>query len=129
QPGSAFKPIVYAAAIEANAITPATALRDAPIAEYDEDLDVHWKPTNTGRAFRGVVLAQDALALSLNAPAVDVLDRVGAARVGDLARRLGITSNLADVRPLALGASCVLPSELAGAFAAFARGGRRAEPV
>jgi penicillin-binding protein 1A len=129
QPGSAFKPIVYAAALASGAITPGTPLRDAPIAEYDEENDVHWKPRNSGRAFRGVALAQDALASSLNAPAVDVLDRVGGKRVIALARQLGITSKLDDVRPLVLGASCVIPIELAGAFAAFARGGRRAEPV
>jgi penicillin-binding protein 1A len=129
QPGSAFKPIVYAAAIEAGAITPGTALRDAPIAEYDEERNVHWKPTNSGHAFRGVALAHDALASSLNAPAVDVLDRVGAERVIDLARRLGIRTELADVRPMALGASCVVPLELAGAFATLARGGRRPTPV
>jgi penicillin-binding protein 1A len=129
QPGSAFKPIVYAAALAAGAITPGTPLRDGPIAEYDERLDVHWKPRNRGRDFRGVALAQDALAASLNAPAVDVFDRVGGARVIELAGRLGITSRLADVRPLALGASCVVPIELAGAYSAFARAGRRARPI
>jgi penicillin-binding protein 1A len=129
QPGSAFKPILYAAALAAGAITPGTPLRDGPIAEYDERLDVHWKPRNHGRGFRGVALAQDALAASLNAPAVDVLDRVGGSRVIALARRLGVSSRLADVRPLALGASCVVPIELARAFSTFARGGRLAEPV
>ena len=129
QPGSAFKPIVYAAALASGVITPGTPLRDGPIAEYDEELDVHWKPRNSGRQFRGVALAQDALASSLNAPAVDVLDRVGGERVIAMARRLGITTELDDVRPLVLGASCVVPIELAGAFAAVARGGRRAEPV
>jgi len=129
QPGSAFKPIVYAAALAADVITPGTPLRDGPIAEYDERLDVHWKPRNSGRQFRGVALAQDALAASLNAPAVDVLDRTGGKRVIAMARRLGITTELDDVRPLVLGASCVVPIELAGAFAVFARGGRRAEPV
>ncbi len=129
QPGSAFKPVVYAAALETDAITPGTALRDAPIAEYDEVLDVHWKPTNSGRSFRGVALAQDALAASLNAPAVDVLDRVGAARVKQTAVRLGITTEIDDVRPLALGASCVIPIELARAFSVFARSGRAVEPI
>ena len=129
QPGSAFKPILYGAALEAGAITPGTPLRDAPIAEWDERLGVHWKPHNEGRTFRGVALAQDALASSLNAPAVDVLDRVGSRRVIDLARRLGITSELDDVRPLALGASCVIPLELARAFAIIARLGQPLEPV
>jgi len=129
QPGSAFKPLVYAAALERNAITPGTALRDAPIAVWDDKMGVHWKPTNSGRSFRGVALAQDALASSLNAPAVDVLDRVGTRAVVDLAARLGITSRLVEVRPLALGASCVIPIELAGAFATFASGGDTIEPI
>jgi penicillin-binding protein 1A len=128
QPGSAFKPIVYAAAIERDAITQGTPLRDAPIAVYDLDTEEYWKPRSS-RTFRGVVLAQDALAASLNPPAIDVFDRVGFGPVVDLARRLGITSALADVRPLALGASCVVPIELAGAFAVFARQGTRVDPI
>ena len=59
--------IVYGAALETGAITPGTALRDAPIAEYDEVTNVHWKP-KSGNKFRGIVLAQEALAASLNAP-------------------------------------------------------------
>ncbi len=127
QPGSAFKPLVYAAAIESDVITAGTALRDAPIAEYDADRQVFWKPTNSGRSFRGVALAHDALALSLNAPAVYVLDRVGTERVVELARRLGIRTELAEVRPMALGASCVVPIQLARAFTVFARHGSAAD--
>jgi penicillin-binding protein 1A len=129
QPGSAFKPIVYGAALEADAITPGTPLRDGPIAEWDERLGVHWKPHNEGRTFRGVALAHDALASSLNAPAVDVLDRVGADRVIELARRLGITTEVDEVRPLALGSSCVIPLELARAFAVIARDGQPVDPI
>ena len=129
QPGSAFKPLVYAAALAAGAITPGTPLRDAPVADYDEARDVHWKPRNSGRAFRGVALAQDALAWSLNAPAIDVLDRVGPRRVVELARRLGITTPIEEVRPLVLGSSCVRPIELAGVYAVFARGGLGGAPV
>jgi len=122
QPGSAWKPFVYGAALDGGAITPGTALRDAPIAEYDERTNVHWKP-KSGNRFRGVVLAQDAFAASLNAPAIDVLDRIGTARVIAFARRLGISSAVADVRPMALGASCVKPIELARAYAVIARRG------
>ena len=122
QPGSAWKPLVYGAALETGVITPGTALRDAPIAEYDEVTNVHWKPKSGGR-FRGVVLAQDALAASLNAPAIDVFDRVGPEAVIRMARRLGISSPLAEVRPMALGASCVKLVELARVYAVIARRG------
>ena len=86
QPGSAWKLVVYGAALEAGAITPGTPLRDAPIAEYDGAPTRHWKP-KSGNKFRGVVLAEDAFAASLNAPAIDVFDRVGAQPVIALARR------------------------------------------
>lgn len=122
QPGSAWKTLLYAAALESGAITPGTPLLDAPVTEYDEVQNVFWKP-KSGNRFRGVVLAEDAFAASLNAPAIDVLGRTGGARVIELARRLGITAELADVGPLALGASCVRPLELARAYAAVARGG------
>jgi penicillin-binding protein 1A len=127
QPGSAWKPMVYGAALEAAAITPGTALRDAPIAEYDERTGVHWKP-KSGNRFRGVVLAQDAFAASLNAPAIDVVDRVGTARVIAFARHLGITSAIADLRPMALGASCIKPIELARSYAVIARRGWAVAP-
>ncbi|HET9992497.1 MAG TPA: transglycosylase domain-containing protein [Kofleriaceae bacterium] len=127
QPGSAFKPIVYGAALDRGAITPGTALRDAPIAEYDETTNTHWKPHSSGK-FRGVVLVQDAFAASLNAPAIDVFDRVGAQPIVALAKKLGITSKLEEVRPLALGASCVKPIELARAFAIIARRGWAVKP-
>ena len=122
QPGSAWKALVYGAALERGAITLGSPLRDAPIAEYDELTDVHWKP-RSGHRFRGVALAADAFAASLNTPAIDVADQVGAAAVIDLARRLGITTAISDLRPMALGASCVIPLELARAYAIIARGG------
>ncbi|HET7501812.1 MAG TPA: transglycosylase domain-containing protein [Kofleriaceae bacterium] len=127
QPGSAWKPIVYGAALADGAITPGTALRDAPISEYDEATATHWKP-RSGNRFRGVVLAQDAFAASLNAPAIDVFDRVGPRAVVALARRLGITTQLAELRPLALGASCTRPIELARAYATIARRGWAVAP-
>ncbi len=127
QPGSAWKPIVYGAALDSGAITPGSALRDAPVAEYDEVTNTSWKPKSGGH-FRGIVLAQDAFASSLNAPAIDVFDRTGPGPIIALARRLGITTPLAAVRPMALGASCVKPIELARAYAVIARRGWAVSP-
>ena len=122
QPGSVWKPVIYAAGLERRTLTAATALRDAPIAEYDEATAEHWRP-RSGASYRGVAIAADALAYSLNAPAIDALDRVGAPAVIDLARRLGVSTAIADVRAMALGASCVHPIELARAYAILARDG------
>jgi penicillin-binding protein 1A len=127
QPGSAWKPLVYGAALAAGAITPGTALRDAPISEYDEATGTHWKP-RSGNRFRGIVLAEDAFAASLNAPAIDVFDRVGPRPIVALARRMGITTALTELRPMALGASCVKPIELARVYAAIARRGWAVAP-
>jgi penicillin-binding protein 1A len=127
QPGSAWKLLVYAAALESAAITPGTPLLDAPVTEYDEVENVFWKP-KSGDRFRGLVLAEDAFASSLNAPAIDVLGRAGGGRVIELARRLGISSPLIDGGPLALGASCVTPVELARAYAVVWRRGWDAVP-
>ena len=128
QPGSAFKPFVYAAAIAGGVLTPASTLLDAPITDWDPSYLSAWKPNNAGRAYRGPVIAADALASSLNPPAIHVFDRAGAPAVIETAQRLGITSELAPVRPLALGASCVKPFELARAYARLAVGGRGLEP-
>lgn len=128
QPGSTWKPIVYAAALMTNAITAGTVLRDAPIAEYDDATGEHWKPKHSGD-YRGLVLAQQALAASLNGPAIEVYRLAGGQAVLALARRLGITTELVDGGPAALGASCVKPIELAGAFMHVARGGFGAQPL
>lgn len=127
QPGSAFKAIVYGSALETGAITPGTPLRDAPVSEYDEATNTMWKP-KSGNRFRGVVLAQDAFASSLNAPAIDVFDRAGSDNVIKFARRLGVSTPLVDVRPMALGASCMKPIELAHAYAVIARRGWAVAP-
>ncbi|MFW5924736.1 MAG: penicillin-binding protein 1A [Myxococcota bacterium] len=119
QPGSTFKPIVYALGIERRVFTPASIVIDAP-AVYDE-----WKPKNyeTWR-HEGAVRLRVGLAKSINLVAVRVIDKVGAKAVAGFAERLGITTELEPDLGLALGASDVRPIELVNAYATFAAGGR-----
>ncbi|HEX3904862.1 MAG TPA: PBP1A family penicillin-binding protein [Polyangia bacterium] len=124
QPGSAFKPIVYAAAIEAKKITPASIINDAP-----EVYDL-WKPQNYEKEeFRGPVRVRTALAESINTVAIKVLSDVGIDQVRAVAARVGITSTIApDVGlSLALGSLTVTPLELANAYATFADAGQAAK--
>ncbi len=124
QPGSAFKPIVYAAAIEARKITPATIINDAP-----EVYDL-WKPQNYEKEeFRGPVRVRTALADSINTVAIKVLSEVGIDQVRTVAARIGITSPIPpDIGlSLALGSLTVTPLELANAYATFASGGMAAK--
>jgi penicillin-binding protein 1A len=124
QPGSAFKPIVYATAIEAKKITPATTLNDAP-----EVYDL-WKPQNYEKEeFRGPVRVRTALADSINTVAIKVLSDVGIDQVRAVATRVGITSPIPpDIGlSLALGSLTVTPLELANAYATFADGGQMAK--
>jgi penicillin-binding protein 1A len=125
-PGSAFKPIVYAAAIESRKFTPASILNDAP------DVYDRWKPQNYEKEeFRGPVRLRTALAHSINTVAIKLLEQVGIPAVRDMAARVGITSPIADDvgLALALGATTVHPLELANAYATFADSGRRASPL
>jgi penicillin-binding protein 1A len=124
QPGSAFKPIVYAAAIEARKITPASVLNDSP------EVYALWKPQNYEKEeFRGPVRVRTALAHSINTVAIKVLSEVGIPEAKSVATRMGLTSPLPDDLGLAmaLGAMTVTPIELASVYATFANGGNRGE--
>jgi penicillin-binding protein 1A len=124
-PGSAFKPIVYAAAIESHRFTAASIMNDAP------DVYDRWKPQNYEKEeFRGPVRLRTALAHSINTVAIKLLEQIGIPAVRDMAVRVGITSPIADDvgLALALGATTVHPLELANAYATFAANGVRAQP-
>jgi penicillin-binding protein 1A len=123
QPGSSFKPFLYAAAFDSGRFTPASVLNDAP------EVYSLWKPQNAEREeFLGPVRLRVALARSINTVAIKLLSEVGIDPVRQLAARCGIQSELANDLSLALGSSAVRPVELVNAFATFAAGGRRAEP-
>lgn len=121
QPGSAFKPFVYAAAVESG-FTPDTVAYDEPITVKK------WTPRNYGKTHRGQVSLRTALAQSINTVAVRIYLEIGRQQVVSLAERLGITSNLHTLPSLALGTAEVTPLELAGAYVPFSNGGFTAEP-
>ncbi len=129
QPGSAFKPIVYATAFELGKLTPNSTLSDTPLSLPSGVRGKYWRPQNADGKFRGSVSVTRALAASINIPAVRAAQIVGVDKVVEFARtRFGIESPLDPVLPLALGASAVKPIELARAYSVFALKGNRLEP-
>ena len=125
QPGSAFKPFVYAAALRAG-MTPATLVDDEPV-EVTQGRTV-WRPANYEGNYIGTITLTKALAVSSNAAAVRVSQTVGIPNVIQAARRNGIASPLPSYPAIALGAVDVTPLELVAAYAPFANGGLRVHP-
>lgn len=121
QPGSAFKPFVYLAALEAG-LSPWETREDQPINING------WSPTNFGGRNYGTLTLSDALAHSVNTIAVQVAQEVGIDAVVEAAKRCGITSKLEPNPSLALGTAEVTPLELTSAYAVFASGGLRVHP-
>ena len=125
QAGSAFKPVVYAAAFEEGYATPSTLLEDAPLTVALAGSE--WSPRNADADYRGWVSARTALEESLNVPTARLALEVGLRRVVETARRMGVSSRLQPVPALALGAFEVTPVELATVYATLAAGGVRRE--
>jgi penicillin-binding protein 1A len=128
QPGSAFKPIIYAAALDWG-MTPATVILDAPYVSSmnpDEDL---WRPKNFKEKFYGPTLLRTALTQSRNVITVKILKQIGVPYAIEYARRMGVESDLSPDLSLALGSSGVSLLELTRAYAVFANGGMLVEPV
>jgi len=125
QPGSAFKPMIYATAIE-RGLTAATVVIDNPVI-YTSNKGV-WKPENYDGKFYGATRLRDALAFSRNLATVKLLERIGTKRVAEFAARIGIRSPLTRNLSLALGTSEVSLIELTSAYGVFPNNGVRAEP-
>jgi penicillin-binding protein 1B len=132
QPGSVFKPFVYAAAFD-NAvdgvqpvITPATTIDDEPTTfEFDGK---EYTPNNYGEKFMGRVTVRDALTNSLNVATVKVAELIGYGRVVQVARKMGLGTNIQPTPAVALGAYEMTPVEVAAGYTTFATIGTRAEP-
>jgi penicillin-binding protein 1B len=132
QPGSVFKPFVYAAAFD-NAvdgvqpiITPATTIDDEPTTfEFDGK---EYTPNNYGEKFMGRVTVRDALTNSLNVATVKVAELIGYGRVVQVARKMGLGTNIQPTPAVALGAYEMTPVDVAAGYTTFATMGMRAEP-
>ncbi len=126
QPGSAFKPFTYATALASGKWTPASLIHDRAI-EYElpgaAPEERRFKPRNYDDKWHGYLTLREALANSHNIPAVLLLDRVGAGRVIETARSMGITTYLPPVLSLTLGSGGVRLLEMARAYAVFANNG------
>ena len=135
QPGSSFKPLYYSAALDTPDFNAATAILDAPY-EFKAKDGSSYLPNNYGGAWRGNVLLWRALALSLNVPALKVLEKVGFdAAIDRAVALLGIPQKELPSRafipgfPLGLGTVSVRPIEMARAYAIFANGGKAVTPT
>ena len=127
QPGSAFKPVIYATAM-AQGMSPSTQILDAPVVYEQEADDKIWKPENYGRKFHGMVTLREALAHSHNLATVRLLDKVGIKNVIEFARTVGVTSPLPADLSLGLGSSSIGLLELTSVYGVFLNKGTRAEP-
>jgi len=120
QPGSAFKPFVWLAALEAGR-TPDSEVVDEPVTLEG------WSPANYEPGFQGSMTLEAALARSINTVAASLADEVGRDTVASTARRLGISTPIPTTPAMALGSGVVTPMDMAEAYGAFASGGRQVE--
>ena len=133
QPGSVFKPFVYAAALETaygggtSVFTPATLLDDSP-STFESGGQIY-QPGNFHHEFMGEVTMRTALAHSLNVATVSLASQVGYGKVVQMARRSGLNDAIQPTPSVALGAYEATPMEIAGAYTTFAHGGVNVRPA
>jgi penicillin-binding protein 1A len=131
QAGSAFKPMIYALALE-NGFTPASIIVDEEI-EYEsineEGKEEIWKPQNYSEKYYGPTTLRNALVKSRNVVTVKLVDILGVDRVTALARKMGITCEMPANLTVALGSMSITPIELTSAYGAFANRGMRMKPI
>ena len=128
QVGSAFKPVVYAAALETLGWTPSTVIVDAPLSFPNPWNKTTWSPQNYDGAYMGPIPLRRAVEQSRNIPAVKTLQAVGVEKGIEYARRLGLSGELPPYLPIALGAGEATLQEMVAAYATFANQGLRMKP-
>ncbi len=127
QPGSAFKPFVYSAAID-NGIPACQVVEDSPIAIEQADGTL-WRPSNYAGKFRGSITMRAGMVSSINLVAIKTLMTVGAETVAAYARKMGITTRIPAVESIAVGSAEVYPIELVSAYTTFPNLGVRVAPM
>jgi penicillin-binding protein 1B len=133
QPGSSFKPFVYAAALntalgdQQPVVTPVTLLEDEPTTFTFDGKD--YTPNNYGEEFYGNVTVRDALTHSMNVATVKLAEMIGYDRVAQMAKQMRLGPRILGTPAVALGAYEMTPLEVAAGYTAFASGGMRAEPI
>ncbi len=128
QPGSAFKPVVYAAAID-KGFTPASVIIDSPIVLKDTEHDFTWKPRNYKEKFYGPTLFRKAFAKSRNVVTIKILRDIGIDYAIEYAKRLGVTSKLSRDLSIALGSSGLSLLEVVNVYSVFNNQGYLVKPV
>ncbi len=127
QPGSAFKPILFAAALE-HGYNPSTIIMDTPEAMPGFDSASSWKPKNYDGEYKGPVTMRVSLEQSRNIPTIKIADKVGVGNILKFADRIGFNAKLENNLSIALGTFGVSPRDLVTTFAIFANGGRFVTP-
>lgn len=127
QPGSAFKPIIYAAAMD-NGFTPATIINDEPTT-YPGGPKGEWKPENADHKYYGPTMLREGLAYSRNIVTIKLVEQMGVEKVIDFARTIGIESDMPHDLTIALGSLSITPLDLALCYCVFANGGEKIKPI
>jgi penicillin-binding protein 1A len=128
QPGSAFKPIVYAAALE-NGFTPSSLILDAPfVMEQGEGLKT-WKPENYGKKFYGPSTLRTGIEKSRNLMTVRVAQKVGFNEISKITNKFGIYKNVTELLSVSLGAAETTLIQLTNAYCSFVNGGKKVTPI
>jgi penicillin-binding protein 1A len=127
QAGSAFKPVIFAAAMDSG-LTPASVIEDKPL-RYESKQFGDWEPENYDEKYHGATRLRYALAHSMNIITVKLLEEVGVERVIKFARKLGVKGPFPHNLTLALGSMSISPLEITSAYAVFAQNGVRTDPI
>ena len=127
QPGSAFKPIVYAAALE-NGFSPNTIILDAPFVESQGVGLKNWKPENYGKKFYGPSTLRKGIEYSRNLMTIRIAKILGLEKILDLSKNLNIYDEIPELLSVSLGAAETTLIDLTSAYATFVNGGKKIEP-